>query len=84
MLTRNEIVEKLKEIMLAADGRNRDAVYSCTEESNLATDLGFTSIGMLYMVIAIEEDFGIRFENVGVSDFETLGDVVDYIEGKLK
>jgi acyl carrier protein len=36
------------------------------------------------MVIAIEEEFGIRFENVGTADFETLGQVVDYIEAKLK
>ena len=39
---------------------------------------------MLYTVIGIEEMFGIRFENVGMSDFKTLGDVVDYIEKALK
>ncbi len=83
-MNRAEIIEKLKEIMLAADDRRSDAVYSCTESSNLTTDLGFSSVSMLYMVIAVEEEFGIRFENIGVSDFVTLGDVVDYIEGKLK
>ena len=83
-MSRTEIIEKLKEIMLAADDRHNDAVYSCAESSNLTTDLGFSSVSMLYMVIAIEEEFGIRFENIGVSDFATLGDVVDYIEGKLK
>ena len=36
------------------------------------------------MVIAIEEVFSIRFDNVGMSDFETLGDVVDYIEKKIR
>ena len=44
---------------------------------------GFFAI-KLYMVIAIEEEMDIRFENVGASDFETLGDVVNYIEAKLK
>ena len=47
-------------------------------------DFGFSSVSMLYMVIAIEEVFNIRFEDVGVSDFDTLGDVITYIEGKLK
>ncbi len=83
-MSKTEIIDKLKEILLAADDRNRDKVLSCTEESKLINDLGFSSVSMLYMVIAIEEEMGIRFDNVGASDFETLGDVVTYIEAKLK
>ncbi len=82
-MTRAEIIEKLKDILLSADDRNRETIETCDERSNLALDLGFTSISTLYMVIAIEEVFSIRFDNVGMSDFETLGDVVDYIEKKL-
>ena len=83
-MSRTEIIEKLKEILLAADDRNRDKVLACTEDSRLMADLGFSSVSMLYMVIAIEEEMNIRFDNVGASDFETLGDVVTYIEAKLK
>ena len=83
-MSRTEIIEKLKEILLAADDRNRDKVLACTEDSRLVADLGFPSVSMLYMVIAIEEEMNIRFDNVGASDFETLGDVVTYIEAKLK
>jgi acyl carrier protein len=83
-MSRTEIIEKLKEILLAADDRNRDKVLACTEDSRLVADLGFSSVSMLYMVIAIEEEMNIRFDNVGTSDFETLGDVVTYIEAKLK
>ena len=83
-MSRTEIIDKLKEILLAADDRNRDKVLACTEGSKLVADLGFSSVSMLYMVIAIEEEMGIRFDNVGASDFETLGDVVTYIEAKFK
>ena len=83
-MSRTEIIEKLREILLAADDRNRDKVAACTEDSRLVADLGFSSVSMLYMVIAIEEEMTIRFDNVGASDFETLGDVVSYIEAKLK
>ena len=83
-MSRTEIIEKLKEILLAADDRNRDKVLACTEDSRLVADLGFSSVSMLYMVIAIEEEMNIRFDNVGASDFETLCDVVTYIEAKLK
>ena len=83
-MSRTEIIEKLREILLSADDRNRDKVLACNEQSRLVADLGFSSVSMLYMVIAIEEEMDIRFENVGASDFETLGDVVNYIEAKLK
>lgn len=83
-MKRTEIIEKLREILRATDDRNQDAVSACTEQSRLVADLGFSSVSMLYMVIAIEEEFDIRFENVGTADFETLGQVVDYIEAKLK
>lgn len=82
-LSRNEIIEKLKDILVSAGDGNTAMVDSCTESTKLITELGLSSVSMLFMVIAIEEEFGIRFDNVGVSDFETLGNVVDYIEGKL-
>ena len=83
-MSRTEIIQRLKEILIASDEKNRDKIESCTEDAKLVADLGFSSVSMLYMVIAIEEEMDIRFENVGASDFETLGDVVNYIEAKLK
>lgn len=83
-MTRQEIFDKLKDILLLTDDRNSDEISECTESANLMTDLGFSSVTMLYMVIAIEEEFGIRFDDsVGAADFETLGDVISYIKKKL-
>lgn len=79
-LTRSEIIAKLKDIMVMALGKQVDA----DESSNLTTDLGLNSVGLLYVVIAIEEFFGIRFDDVSFGDFQTVGDVVDYIENKQK
>lgn len=79
-MTRVEILEKLKEIIAFANSDQADKVE---EAARINQDLGFTSIGMLYVSIAVEESFGIRFEDVGVSDFVTIKDLVDYIEGKL-
>lgn len=81
-LSRNDISEKLKEILVAADAKNKDIIGKVTESSNLRTDLGLNSVGMLYLVIVIEQSFGIEFDNVGMDDFQTFKDIVDYIEGK--
>lgn len=82
-LSRSEIFEKLKDILISADDRGIVEADKYTEDSKLVTELGLSSVNILYMVIAIEETFGIYFDNVGMSDFETIGDVVTYIEGKL-
>lgn len=81
-LSREMIIEKLKEILVSADSKNAAVIDNCTEDSNISTDLGLTSIGILYMVIALEESFNIRFDDVGMNDFTTLKDVVDYIQKK--
>lgn len=77
-------MEKLKEILVSADENGREKLSSVTESANLYTGLGLGSVNMLYMMIATEEVFGIRFDEVGTNDFQTVGDVVTYIEGKLK
>lgn len=80
-LTRNEIIQKLNEIIDMALG---EIAVAADESSYLTTDLGLNSVGMLYVVIAIEEFFSIRFDDVSFGDFQTVGDVIDYIEKKLK
>ena len=80
-MERSDIIEKLKEIFQMALGVNANEILEkCTEESNLTTDLGLNSVGILYVVIGMEEIFSITFENVSFGDFQTVGDVIDYIQ----
>ena len=53
------------------------------EDMTLVGDLGLSSVGVLYNVIAIEEFFNIRFDDIGFADLKTVGEVVDYIEKKI-
>lgn len=55
-----------------------------TEESDLREDVGMNSIGMLYMVMGLEEEFGIKFSNSDFPSLKTVGDVIRCIEGKIK
>lgn len=82
-MSRDEIFEQLKEILVFADQKNRDIVESCNEDTKIITELGFNSVSVLYMVIAIEEKFGIVFGDVKVNDFQTIGDVITFISEKL-
>lgn len=83
-MTRNDIIEKLKDILAMAMGdQSTEILEKCTEESSLTTDLGLNSVGILYVVIAIEEFFSVQFDDVGFNDFKTVGDVINYIEKKV-
>ncbi len=82
-MSRNEIFEKLNEVINMVMPTLDVAETQITEDSNLVNDIGLSSVGILYVVIAIEEFFGIRFDDVGFADFETIGDVIDYIEKKI-
>ena len=74
-----EIIEKLKEIMLFAMPDSTDVIENCTETDDLRKDLGLNSVGLLYIVIAIEESFGVDLSDADFSDFNTVKDVIDYI-----
>lgn len=79
-MAREEIKEKLKEVLKMAMGETADTLIKCSEEDRLNEDLGLNSVGILYVVVAIEEFFDIQFQGVGFGDFKTVKDVVDYIE----
>ena len=78
-VNKTEITEKLKEILLSAGDGSFESIDSVNEQTRLQTDLGLTSVNMLYLIIATEEEFGIRFDDVGMNEFKTVGDVVSYI-----
>ena len=53
------------------------------ETDNLKKDLEMNSIAMLYMVMGLEEEFEIKFENSDFANMETVADVIAAIEAKL-
>lgn len=82
-MDRSEIIEKLSDIFKMVMGDQALDLSTCDENSNLTEDLGLNSVGILYLVIAIEEFFHVRFEDVGAADVQTVGQVVDYIQKRV-
>jgi len=75
--------EKLIEIFTEVFG-NEMELSKVTESSKLTDDLGINSIGMLYMAMAIESGFGIKFENGDFEKLITVADVIGVIDSKKK
>ncbi len=51
-----------------------------TEDSDIKNDLNLNSIGFLYLVLGIEEEFGVEIHNVNADDFKTVRDVINYLD----
>ena len=74
------MLEKLKELMKNVDpDLNLDNVAL---ETKLIDDLHFDSLGIMMFAMAIEDEFGIAFDEP--MNFLTVKDVVNYIESKTK
>ena len=75
------MLEKLKELMKGVDESvNLDNV---TLDTKLVEDLHFDSLGIMMFAMAIEDEFGVTFDDQAMN-FETVKDVVDYIESHKK
>ncbi len=53
-----------------------------TGDTRLIEDLSLNSIGLLYMALAVEETFGVRFNNDDFATIRTVNDVLEKIEGR--
>ncbi len=74
------MLEKLKELMRGVD-QDVD-LDNVTLETRLIEDLHFDSLGIMMFAMAIEEEFGVQFDEP--MNFVTVKDVVDYIEANKK
>lgn len=83
-MTRSEIFQKLKELIKMANTSTPEVLDTCSENSDLRGDLGLTSIGVLYLAISIENEFELEFNDASFDDFNTVKDVIDYIEQNQK
>lgn len=81
-MTELEILEKLKEIFHLIINRDAD-LTNITKETKIVADLGVSSIGLIYLMVAIEEMFAIDLSDATFNTFVTIDDVVQYIENKI-
>ena len=73
--------ERLLKVCTAVFEDEIDAA-TITPEANLREDVNINSIGLLYMALAIEEEFGVKFTNDDFPTLVTVGDVIALIEKK--
>lgn len=76
-MTDERILSKLKDIFESLNNKKEENI---TENSNIFTDLGLDSIGLVYMAIIIEQTFNIDMGNIDLGSLKTVKDIVNYIK----
>lgn len=51
-----------------------------TEDTSFKQDLRADSFELMELVMALEEEYGIKVEDEDLENFETVGDVINYIK----
>ena len=73
------MLEKIQEML--ADALNIP-VSKVTPDAKIVDDLGADSIAILQLLMTIEEDYGIVIPDEKLATFDTVGDVVAYLDSK--
>ncbi|GAG62449.1 unnamed protein product [marine sediment metagenome] len=83
-ISRPEIIEQMRDILepWVSDMGSIDRI---SEETNLVTDLGLDSIGILQVILGIEKEFGISIENHELDSglLSRMSNLVSMIQEKL-
>ena len=73
-----EIFERLKKLI--AQSMPDVNVDNVTEDTRLLEDLKFDSLGMMMLAMAMEDEFGISFDEP--VNFATVKDVLEFVKAK--
>ncbi len=69
--------ETIKEVMIDTLSCDEDKI---TLEASLADDLNIDSLDAVELVMALEEEFGVKIPDEELSTLKTVGDIVACIE----
>ncbi len=71
------MLETIKNVMVDTLSCDEDAI---TAEATLADDLGIDSLDAVELVMALEEEFGVKIPDEELQNLKTVGDIVACIE----
>jgi acyl carrier protein len=72
------IIERILKILAENSGRTATEIK---DEDQLEEDLGFDELDYIVVMMALEEEFGIRLDDEKFDELKTVQQVIDHIAG---
>ena len=79
-MERDEIQSKMTELLVEELGLEADKI---TMESRFEEDLEVDSLGVVELLMALEDNFGVQIPDEEAEQLTTVGEAVDLVEQKL-
>lgn len=73
--------DKIKTIILSELKVDSDKI---TREARLSEDLGADSLDAVELIMNIEDEFDISISDDEAQDIKTVGELVDFVDSKIK
>ena len=71
------MIKKVIDILADFTSLENDMI---TEKTSLVTDLGLSSLDVINVVVAFEDEFDIEIPDQKIKELVTVGDIVEYLE----
>ena len=72
-----------KVITIVAEQLGKDAT-EITAETSMQDDLGADSLDAVEIIMALEDEFGIEIPDEEAQTFNNIGEIAQYIDGKVE
>ena len=74
------MLEKISELIIEQLHLAEGTVI--TEDTNFMNDLRADSFELMELVMALEEEYGLKIEDDDLESFKTVGDVMEYLRAQ--
>ena len=74
------MLEKISELIIEQLHLSEGTVI--TEDTNFMNDLRADSFELMELVMALEEEYGLKIEDDDLENFKTVGDVMEYLRAQ--
>lgn len=79
-MDRSEIQSKMKELLVEELGLDGDKI---TDEAHFEEDLEVDSLGVVELLMVLEDEFGVKIPDEEAENIGTVGQAIDMVSGKL-
>ena len=79
-MERGEIAQRMNKLLVSELGLDESKL---TDDANFEEDLEVDSLGVVELLMALEDEFGVKIPDEEAENIHTVGQAVDLVHGKL-
>ncbi len=79
-MDRNEVGERLRATLVSELGLDESKL---TDEASFEEDLEVDSLGVVELLMALEDEFDVKIPDEEAENIQTVGQAIDMVHGKL-